>query len=126
MLRALQLKVKLRVGPGGCDTLLPMVLFAIAGSSWPVDDRTAEALANSLRVSVATTTDTRNSRNCTDLANAIESALVSNSSTPVIVTEDGAEVLFRQLNIMISNPDTIEPAYHLYLEVRRVLGRLYS
>lgn len=103
-----------------------MVLFALAGASWPLDDRSAETLANALRTTATRTADAAYARVSTDLADAVEHALVEPSAPPVAIDDVRAEALLRQLNVMISNPDTVEPAYDLYLEVRRVLGRLYS
>ena len=60
------------------------------------------------------------------LADAIESALVDAAVEPIPVDEDAAEALLWQLNATLRTPDTVDPAYDLYLEVRRFLGRLYS
>ena len=60
------------------------------------------------------------------LSDAIEAALVGAASGPIHVDEDAAEALFLQLNATISDPEQIDPAYALYIEVRRYLGRLYS
>lgn len=103
-----------------------MVLFDIAGKAWPLDDRTAEMLAAAFRLVVAKGLEGQNTTGCAFLADAIESTLVGATSEPIAVDEDAAEALFRQLNIAIKNPDAIEPAYELYLELRRFLGRLYS
>lgn len=103
-----------------------MVLFDIAGKAWPLDDRTAEMLAAAFRLVVAKGLEGQNTTGCAFLADAIESTLVGATSEPITVDEDAAEALFRQLNIAIKNPDAIEPAYELYLELRRFLGRLYS
>lgn len=103
-----------------------MVLFDIAGKAWPLDDRTAEMLAAAFRLVVAKGLEGQNTTGCAFLADAIESTLVGATSKPIAVDEDAAEALFRQLNIAIKNPDAIEPAYELYLELRRFLGRLYS
>ena len=100
-----------------------MVVFEIAGGTWPVDDRTAEGLAVALRRNVSFHRD-RRARDF--LSDAIESALVGAASGPIHVDEDAAEALFLQLNATISDPEPIDPAYALYIELRRYLGRLYS
>ena len=103
-----------------------MVVFTISGGTWPLEDRVAEMLATAFRVSVATGAETRNMAGCAFLADAIESALVGATSTPIPLDEDAAEALFYQLNMSLQNPEPIDPVYGLYLEVRRYLGRLYS
>ncbi len=45
---------------------------------------------------------------------------------PIRIDEGTALALFQQLNASLRDPDAIDPAYSLYLEVRRYLGRLYS
>jgi hypothetical protein len=104
---------------------VPVVVFEIAGGTWPLENHFAETLATALRVSVATDS-TRNIVGCTFLADAIEAALVGATSEPIPIDEDAAEALFYQLNLSLKNPEPIDPAYDLYLEVRRYLGRLYS
>jgi hypothetical protein len=103
-----------------------MVVFEIAGQTWPVDDRTAEGLAVAFRRNVPIDRDARDRRARGFLSDAIESALVGAASGPIHVNEDAAEALFLQLNATISNPEPIDPSYALYIEVRRYLGRLYS
>lgn len=103
-----------------------MVVFKIAGGDWPLDDHFAERLATAFRLSIATGAETRNVAGCAFLADAIESALVGAASEPIPIDEDAAEALFYQLNLMLKNPGSVDPAYDLYLEVRRYLGRLYS
>jgi hypothetical protein len=102
-----------------------MVVFEVAGSTWPLDDRTAETLAVALRVGATAPGDPAGPA-CVPLADAIEAALVAAAAQPIAVDEDGAEALFRQLNAMLRNPDAVDPAYGLYLELRRFLGRLYA
>jgi hypothetical protein len=58
------------------------------------------------------------------LADRIELALVGDASGPIDVDEDAAEALFRHPNAIIRNPEAVDPAYGLYLELRRSLGRL--
>jgi len=98
-----------------------MVVFEIAGTPHPLDDRTAAILAERLRVDPAEDLEAS-----ILLADAIESVLVGRATHPIAVTEDCAESLFRHLNLIVKDPDEIDPAYSLYLEVRRYLGRLYS
>ena len=108
-----------------CDTV-SVVVFKIAGGEWPLENHFAEGLATAFRLSVATETETQNVAGCAFLAQAIESALVGAASEPIPIDEDAAEALFYQLNLMVKNPGSVDPAYDLYLEVRRYLGRLYS
>ena len=108
-----------------CETVA-VVVFEIAGGEWPLDNHFAEMLATAFRVSVATEAETRNVAGSAFLADAIESALVGATSEPIPIGEDAAEALFYQLNVSLKNPEPIDPAYDLYLEVRRYLGRLYS
>ena len=102
-----------------------MVVFRVVDSTWPIDDRTAEHVATALRVEArgarVSTHDPR-----VKLADRIESALVGDTPGPIDVDEHAAEALFRHLNAVIRNPDAVDPAYGLYLELRRVLGRLYA
>lgn len=102
-----------------------MVVFEVAGSTWPLDDRMAETLAVAFRVGAAGSEDP-NPTGSAFLADAIESTLVGELSDPIPVDEDAAEALLWRLNAMLRNPEAVEPAYGLYLEVRRFLGRLYS
>lgn len=103
-----------------------MVLFEIAGKPWPLDDSTAELLAAAFRLNAARNNDGESTLGSVELADAIEAILVGATPNPIAVDEFTAEALFRQLNITIKNPDAVEPAYELYLELRRFLGRLYS
>jgi len=103
-----------------------MVVFEIAGETWPIDDRTSEGLAVAFRRDLTVDLETRDRRARSSLSNAIEAALVGATSGPIHVDEDAAEALFLQLNATISDPEPIDPAYALYIGVRRYLGRLYS
>lgn len=105
---------------------MPVVVFQIAGGTWPLEDHFGELLATAFRVTVATGADAPNMAGCAFLADAIESALVGATSEPIPLNEDAAEALFYQLNVSLKNPEAIDPVYDLYLEVRRYLGRLYS
>ena len=101
-----------------------MVVFELAGALHPLDERTAELLAVRLRVDAAE--HEGDGDGSASLADAIESALVGEATDPIAVDEPVAEPLFRHLNLIVKDPDEIDPAYSLYLEVRRYLGRLYS
>lgn len=102
-----------------------MVVFRVVDSTWPIDDRTAEHVATGLRVEARDAQGSAHDPRV-KLADRIESALVGDTPDPIDVEEDAAEALFRHLNAVIRNPDAVDPAYGLYLELRRVLGRLYA
>ena len=103
-----------------------MVVFEIAGKTWPLDDAVGEKLAVAFRLGLADGSEVENRADCAFLADAIEAALVGKTTDPIPVDEGAALALFQQLNASLRDPDTIDPAYSVYLEVRRYLGRLYS
>jgi len=103
-----------------------VVVFEIAGKTWPLEDSVAETLAVAFRLSLADGSESRHREGSAFLARAIEATLVGTSTEPIPVDEGAALALFQQLNASLKDPDAIDPAYSLYLEVRRYLGRLYS
>ncbi len=103
-----------------------MVVFEIAGETWPLADSVGESLAVSFRLGLVEGGDAERKTDCAFLADAIEAALVGESSESIRVDEGAALALFLQLNASLKDPETIDPAYSLYLAVRRYLGRLYS
>ena len=103
-----------------------VVIFEIAGRTWPLEDTVAETLAVAFRLGVANGSDAEHLDGCAFLADAIEASLVDTNAEPIPVDEVAALALFQQLNASLRDPDPIDPAYSLYLEVRRYLGRLYS
>jgi hypothetical protein len=113
------------VGVAGV-TLPAVVVFEIAGKTWPLEDSVAERLAVAFRLSLTNGSNTEHREGCAFLADAIEATLVGTSTEPIPIDEGTALALFQQLNASLRDPDAIDPAYSLYLEVRRYLGRLYS
>lgn len=107
-------------------TLPPVVVFEIAGETWPLDDAVGASLAVSFRLGLAGGCDADRKADCAFLADAIEATLVGKSTEPIRVDEGPALALFQQLNASLKDPEAIDPAYSLYLAVRRYLGRLYS
>jgi hypothetical protein len=103
-----------------------VVIFEIAGKTWPLEDSVAERLAVAFRLSLTNGSNTEHREGCVFLADAIEARLVGTSTEPIRMDEGTALALFQQLNASLRDPDSIDPAYSLYLEVRRYLGRLYS
>ena len=88
------------------------VVFEISGRRYPLDERAATRMAESLRVKAAHQPGAEGAAGARPIADAIELRLIEDTAAPITLGGDGAEAVFYALNVPTGGGDQPRAVYH--------------
>ena len=88
------------------------VVFEISGRRYPLDERAATRMAESLRVKAAHQPGAEGAAGARPVADAIELRLIEDRDDPIALGGDGAEAVFYALNVPNGGGDQLRALYH--------------
>ena len=97
---------------GGARLTRVEVVFEVAGQPYPLEERAATRMAESLRVKAAHQPGAEGAAGARPVADAIELRLIEDRDDPIALGGDGAEAVFYALNVPNGGGDQLRALYH--------------
>jgi hypothetical protein len=88
------------------------VVFEVANQRYPLEERAATLMAESLRVKAAHEPDAEGTAGARAVADAIELRLIEDTADPITLGGDGAEAVFYALNTPTGGSARPRALYH--------------